>query len=86
MRVELLFFEDCPNVARVRELVVECLAELRLDVAVDERTGDYRSPTVLIDGDDVMGAPLYHVRACRIDLPTKHKLIAALQCAKTRRP
>lgn len=83
MRVELLLAPDCPNAAAARRLVGNCLAQLDLTVAIVERTGDYPSPTVLVDGTDVMtdrqGAP--RGQACRLDLPTTPRLLAALRGA-----
>ncbi|MCP2242462.1 hypothetical protein LX86_001183 [Lentzea aerocolonigenes] len=57
------------------------LRELDLDVPVLERVGDFPSPTVLVDGVDVMnhhdGAPEMH--ACRLDVPTAERVLAALR-------
>lgn len=81
MRVELLLAPDCPNAAAAKTALTEALHELELTVAVLERVGDFPSPTILIDGIDVMndhaGAP--QMRACRLDVPTLPKLLAALR-------
>jgi hypothetical protein len=80
MRVELLLAPDCPNAAAARTALTEALHQLRLTVAVVERIGDFPSPTILVDGVDVMndnaGAP--PMRACRLDVPTVPKLLTAL--------
>lgn len=81
MRVELLLAPDCPNAAAAKTALTEALSELELTVPVVERLGDFPSPTVLVDGVDVMndraGAP--RMRACRLEVPTLPKLLAALR-------
>jgi hypothetical protein len=80
MNVELLWAPDCPNAPAARAVLAECIDRLGLDIAVRERVGDYPSPTILVDGVDVMtdqrGAP--PVPACRLDVPTAARLLAAL--------
>ena len=80
MTVELLLAPGCPNAATARTVLTECLAALGLDITVAERVGDYPSPTVLVDGVDVMtgaaGTP--RVTACRLDVPTRSRVLAAL--------
>jgi hypothetical protein len=79
--VELLLTPDCPNAVTARTVLTECLATLGLDITVAERVGDYPSPTVLVDGVDVMtgaaGAP--PMTACRLDVPTTSQVLAALR-------
>ncbi len=81
MQVELLLAPDCPNAAAAKTALTEALQELELTVPVVERIGDFPSPTVLVDGVDVMndhvGTPQMH--ACRLDVPTVPKLLAALR-------
>jgi hypothetical protein len=56
--VELLLVQECPHADAARTLLARSLAELGLEVVVDERVGDYPSPTVLVNGVDVMtGVP-----------------------------
>ena len=45
--------------------------------------GDGPSPTVLVDGIDVMrpAAELSTARVCRIDVPTRERVLAALRAA-----
>jgi hypothetical protein len=80
MDVELLLAPECPNAAAARALLTACLHRLGLDVRVRERVGDYPSPTILVDGVDVMraqrGAP--SIQACRLDVPTAARVLAAL--------
>ncbi len=79
MKVELLHVAECPNVDEARALLRECLIELQLDVAVEEREGAYPSPTILVNGVDVMGAPASQAAACRLDVPTRQRILAALR-------
>lgn len=81
MNVELLVAPDCPNAAAARAVLVECLDRLGLIVQVRERVGDYPSPTILVDGVDVMTnrPEMPRVRACRLDVPTADRILAALQ-------
>jgi hypothetical protein len=52
-----------------------------IDVPVIDRVGSYPSPTVLVDGVDVMrreaGAPIGD--ACRLDLPTSRSVLDVLR-------
>ncbi|WP_409465296.1 alkylmercury lyase [Amycolatopsis sp. GA6-003] len=81
-RVDLLTAPDCPNAEAARALVAECLAASGLEAAVVERVGRYRSPTILVDGVDVMGtAESVAGAACRLDVPTRERVLAALSAA-----
>ncbi len=79
IEVELRHVSGCPHTGAARALLEECLAELKLDVAVEYKEGEYPSPTILINGEDVMGAPPSQAAACRLDVPTKERLLAALR-------
>jgi hypothetical protein len=81
MNVELWLAPDCPHAATARSVLDGCLDRLGLTVAVVERVGDYPSPTVLVDGVDVMtDAPgLPRMQACRLDVPTPARVLAALR-------
>nr|WP_074380061.1 alkylmercury lyase [Mycobacteroides abscessus] len=84
MRVELLTSPGCPNAAAARRLLGDCLSEVGVpENVVVERVGGYPSPTVLVDGVDVMkpGTELM-ADACRLDLPTRDRVISALQDAR----
>jgi len=86
MRLELLLTPGCPNAAAARAVLAESLDRLGLAVPVHERVGEFPSPTILVDGVDVMtgrtGAPQAH--GCRRDLPTISRVHAAL-CGRTSR-
>lgn len=81
MKVELLVAPDCPHAPAARSMLAECIDQLRLGIAVLERVGDYPSPTVLVDGVDIMtgapGAP--RIQACRLDVPDARRVLAALR-------
>jgi glutaredoxin len=81
MRVELFTSPGCPNAAAAKKTLTECLAALGIDVPIIERVGHYASPTVRVDGIDVMRpddeTPLGDM--CRLDLPTRQRILAALR-------
>jgi hypothetical protein len=79
MKVELRSVADCPNVARIRDLLRSCMEELGLPPQVDESQGEYPSPSILVNGTDVMGDPGYRTASCRLDLPTRAAILQALQ-------
>jgi glutaredoxin len=79
IEVELRHLAGCPHTEAARELLHECLTELQLDVAVEDKQGEYPSPTILVNGEDVMGAPESQAAACRLDLPTRQRLLLALR-------
>jgi hypothetical protein len=78
IRIQILHVPGCPLVAHVRELVRQALARTRTQAEVEERVGDYPSPTLLIDGRDVTGRSPGGGTACRLDLPTEQQVQAAL--------
>ncbi|MGH3675514.1 MAG: alkylmercury lyase [Mycobacterium sp.] len=81
MRIEILTAPGCPNAAGAKETVAECLTALGVEAPIVERVGRYPSPTILIDGVDVMGsAPGVPIGdACRLDLPTPQRVLEALR-------
>lgn len=81
IEVELLHAPDCPHVDQARRLLQSCLSELGLQVELREREGDYPSPTIMVNGVDVMGSPASSASACRLDVPTRARLVAALRRA-----
>lgn len=78
--IELLSHEGCPRVEATRALLSECLAEVGIAAYVKERIGPYPSPTVLINGHDVMGdsGVPKGAAACRVDAPTRERVLRAL--------
>jgi hypothetical protein len=81
MKIEILSVPDFPNLARACELVRTCLDHLGAQAEVIERVGDFPSPTVLVNGIDVMGAPPRTGASCRLDIPTEARILAALRAA-----
>jgi hypothetical protein len=81
MTVELLLAPDCANAPAARAVLTTCLRRLGLDLRVRERVGQFASPTILVDGVDVMtGATgAQPARACRLDVPTEPRVLAALR-------
>jgi len=85
MRVDLLLAPDCPHAAAARTVLARCLDQLGLDAVVSERVGDYPSPTVLVDGVDVISGSARDTAgppepgACRLDVPTAPRILAALR-------
>ncbi len=81
MRIELLLAPDCPNAVAARAVLVSCLTRLGLPTGVRERVGRYPSPTILVDGIDVMTGTVEGParQACRLDVPTESELLAALR-------
>lgn len=81
MDVELLLAPHCPNAAAARAVLAACLHRLGLDLPVRERVGDYPSPTILVDGVDIMtarrDAPPWP--ACRLDVPNAGRIMRALR-------
>jgi hypothetical protein len=80
MNIELLLTPDCPRATAARAVLTECLERLGLDIPVHERVGDYLSPTILVNGVDVMTDTRDTSRqpACRLDVPTVARVLAAL--------
>ena len=64
-------------------LVRQCLTAFDIPDPVLVRVGDWASPTVLVDGTDVMrpAAELSTPSMCRIDVPTRERVLAALEAA-----
>ncbi|MGE0397053.1 MAG: alkylmercury lyase [Kofleriaceae bacterium] len=81
MRIELHYFVGCPQITKTRSLLKYCLAELGLEVPILELVGNYPSPTIIIDGEDIMGEPVLRGRSVRLDVPTHAELIASLRDA-----
>ena len=83
MEVELLLVPDCPNADAARAVLADGIGRWGPRVAVQERVGDYPSPTVLVDGIDVATGRRFEQggAACRIDLPTVSNVVVALRAA-----
>jgi len=77
--IQLFCLPGCPHAEPARVLLRTCLARLSLEVPIEEKVGDYPSPTIMVDGVDVMGSSGFSGQGCRIDVPTEEKLMGALQ-------
>jgi hypothetical protein len=80
MRIELRTSPGCPNAAAAMKTVTDCVMALGIDVPVIEHVGRYPSPTVLVDGVDVMRPDDKTMLGdmCRLDLPTPQRILNAL--------
>lgn len=79
MRVRLLHVPGCPLVETVRATLRECREEAGVAFEVEEVEGAFPSPTVVVDGNDVTtGAPVAGGVRCRLDLPSREQVLAAL--------
>ena len=79
VEVELLSVAGCPHVDAARQLLNACVEELQIRAHIEEKVGAYPSPTIRVDGRDVMGSPPVFEAACRLDRPTRERVLAALQ-------
>jgi hypothetical protein len=80
LKVELLHLPDCPHVLRARQLLRACLSEMGLDsVGVVDKEGDFSSSSIIVNGIDVMGAPATGGASCRLDPPTRERVMSALR-------
>jgi hypothetical protein len=78
--VQVLEVEDCPLVDRLIALIDDCRAEAGRAVEVERLVGEYPSPTLVADGIDVAtGQPVADRAYCRMDLPTREQVVAALR-------
>lgn len=76
MKIQLLYFPDCPNIDAARTALRNALAAERLDVPVEEVDVEdpaapawahgWGSPTILIDGEDVAGQQPSGSSCCRL--------------------
>jgi hypothetical protein len=79
MRVELRAVPDCPHLAATRERLRACLEQAGWPPDFEERLGEFRSPSVLVDGVDVTGADPHAPAACVLHPPTAEQILTALR-------
>jgi hypothetical protein len=79
--VQLLSVPGCPLVERARAALQCALAASRIHARVEELIGPHPSPTILIDGHDVVtgGRPTTTEACCRLELPTPAQIVARLR-------
>jgi hypothetical protein len=78
IKIEVLYAAGCPHVAEALALVERCLARLAISAELAVREADVPSPSVLVNGVDVMGAPDGEAALCRLDRPTEVRVLRAL--------
>ena len=100
--VELLYFPDCPNVSAAREQLRRAFAHIgqpatwsEYDISMDEvplHARGFGSPTILVDGRDVMGTEPNAGSSCRIyagsdvrGVPPLDAVVARLRASSSRR-
>ena len=81
MTISILYHAGCPHARPAIDLVRRCIAQLGIAAAILEDEGDHPSPTVLVDGRDVMGVRPPPGRYCRLDVPTEDHVLDALRNA-----
>lgn len=84
IEIELLSVDGCAHLDAARQLLHGCIDELQVIAHIEEKVGAYPSPTIRVDGEDVMGAPSFTGAACRLDVPTRHRVLTALQRRRDR--
>ncbi len=76
MKIQLLYFPECPNAEAARAALQDALQSLRIEYAVEEvdvtapTTPDalrsWSSPTILINDMDIAGEPQPSGSSCRL--------------------
>ena len=77
MKVQLVYFDGCPNIAPARQVLRRALAACALSTVSFEEVdvtargtpahlADWGSPTILVDGKDVAGAARPMGPCCRL--------------------
>ncbi len=81
----MLHHSGCRSAQATHDLLQECLTTLAVAAPVLVRIGDCPSPTVLINGIDVMGAAPEQLtgNACRLDIPTRERVLTVLAAQLT---
>jgi hypothetical protein len=78
--VELLHVPGCPHVEEARRLLMSCIRELGLEnLRVEDKEGDFPSPSIIVSGRDVMGGTAAGAASCRLDRPTRERVLIALR-------
>lgn len=76
MKIQLLYFEGCPNLESARAAIRDAIAAERIDEVIEEidvesptapdSVRGWGSPTILIDGKDVTGSSRATGSSCRL--------------------
>jgi hypothetical protein len=74
----ILHVPDCPLVDRLRATVQSALKTVEIEANIEEMEGAFASPTLLVDGVEVSESSFHDGPSCRLELPTKGDVLAAL--------
>jgi hypothetical protein len=85
VRISILHVPQCVWVPRLRGEVEAALSCLHATAVVEEIEGSYLSPTLLVDGIEIPGYTAGSEPACRIDIPSRKEIAAALLAGMARR-
>jgi hypothetical protein len=79
MKIEFVSFPGCPNAEVVRDRLRACLVRLGLpdESVAHVSRADYPSPSILVDGKDVLGEAVA-CSSCRVALPSEAEIMLAL--------
>jgi hypothetical protein len=85
VKIELVHAPGCPQTATTRTRLHAAMQQLNIGAEeLTERVdASYPSPSVLVNGTDIMGAPTVGP-ACRLDLPSTVDLLAALAAGRNK--
>lgn len=79
-RIQILQVPDCPLVDQLIDAVERCLTEADSSGPVEIVVGDYPSPSLVMDGIDVVtGRPVEGDPRCRMDHPSQEQIRAAVR-------
>ena len=81
LRICILRVPDCPLAGRLRIEVEMALESTGTTAVIEAIEGPYSSPALLVDGLEIDGYPPGTEPACRIDLPTREQIVAAIRAA-----
>ncbi len=78
-QVQVLQVPDCPLVDSMLALLEEARVQAGIELDVEVHVGRYPSPSLVIDGQDVASGLPVATTCCRLDLPTREQIEAALR-------
>lgn len=85
MRIELFTAPGCPNADAARTLLNDRLAKLGITAPIVDHIGRYPSPTVLVEGIDVMRQEQTCRSATRADSTCRQRSASSMRCAPSRK-
>ena len=78
VHIVILQVPHCPLGDQVRATVNASMTTARIDATIEKTEGVFASPTLLIDGVEVIGATFHDTPSCRLDLPREENVLVAL--------